>query len=164
MDVKIKKLSEQNIMDKQVFKYLFGKYCEELRAIDSMVELTEEDAFECFGYGNTSVYLVIVDAMTSGFFIVGQPPKNCPDCCDYYIQEFYIQNKVQNKGVGKLAMKEFLKDHVGKYFLYVLIKNTRAIHFWDKVISQNHCTKFTTTEEITNYDNTIYVMFKTQEG
>ena len=161
MEIKTKKLSENNFMDKQVFKYLFGKYTTELRAIDPKVELTEDDAFDYLTYGHTSAYLIIVDAMTSGFFIVGEPPENCPMCCDYYIQEFYVQDKFQNKGIGKTAIKQFISEHAGKYFLYVLLKNARAIRFWDKVISQNHCVKFTADEEITNYDNTMFVTFKT---
>ena len=87
---------------------------------------------------------------------------NCPTSCEYYIQEFYIMDKFQNKGLGKQAMKQFITEHKGNYFLYILKKNVRAQHFWKKVVSVNGCEYFETNENIENFDNTDYLLFKTR--
>ncbi len=161
MEVRIKKLSKDNPLDKQVFCFLFGKYAEELKKYGNLVTITSEDAEKFMTFKDTSVYLIIADAITSGFFIIGQPPANCPKTCDYYIQEFYVQDKSQNKGIGKLAIKEFISSHEGKYFMYVLNNNTRALSFWDKVISSAHCVKYQPEENIDAIEGTTSILFKT---
>ena len=71
-----------------------------------------------------------------GFAIVGLYP-NAKSYADVYIQEFFV--KEQRKGYGKEAVKQIVERY--SFFdvsMYVLEKNTPALAFWKKVMSDNY--------------------------
>ncbi len=85
-----------------------------------------------------------------GFCLLGFGANTQPGT-DWYIQEFYIEEKHQNKGYGTKAVKELFQKHPGKYCYFVLNKNKRAKGFWDKIKNLYGCTDLTK-----NYDATPY--------
>lgn len=162
MEIDYKKYNPSNSLEKQLFQYFWDKYISELKVIDKTVSLTSESGNIMAEYDDTTVYLMVADRNPCGFFIIGKKPANCPESCDYYIQEFYVLDKYQKKGIGKEIMKKFLSTHGGRYFLYILKNNERAIGFWNKVAVENNVIAFRPDEEIKEYEECLWLTFKTR--
>ena len=105
--------------------------------------LPQDGLFESFDFKNyfeentRKAYLVKVYNDVAGFIFLNQA-VTCKDS-DWNIGEFFILDRYQRHGVGKIAAKKIWQLHPGKWEVSVIPENNSALKFWENTIS-----KFTT--------------------
>lgn len=67
------------------------------------------------------------DGNLIGFLIISFP--NNPDI-DYFIEQTYIGRRYRRQGIMREAVERYIKDHAGRYGLFILPKNMGAKNFW----------------------------------
>lgn len=79
-------------------------------------------------------YFIKVDGKLAGFVMVCGFCYISKDNETLFMSEFFIMKKYRKFGIGKLAAKEVLNLHKGKWELTVHPQNTIAQRFWLNVI------------------------------
>jgi len=96
---------------------------------DWLCELVKNDKAE--------VHIITAsDGEQIGFFVIGTK-ENCHPACEYYIQDCYVVQKYREKKVMTNALMEYVKEHKGKYCLFILNDNYIAHSFWKNFWKQS---------------------------
>ena len=80
-------------------------------------------------------YLIRVDGAPAGFCLVATHPHIERDS-DYLIHEFFLLHAYRGRGVGQQAAVQAFDRFRGRWHVYVLPDNLRAVSFWRKTISE----------------------------
>ena len=164
-EITLKKLDNINYDDTQLFRYMFRRYVRQLRLYDPSVTICEADVDEyLYKQKGTTILLASCTEVFSdiGFIVLGKNPENSPVGCDYYLQDFYINEKYQGMSWGKRVAEALFKKYPGKYFFYVLKKNRIARLFWGRVIEENGLQHFYLNIDKDHiYPNCICASYKT---
>lgn len=82
-----------------------------------------------------SFLIRILDSSDLIGFIVIAFDENCPKPFDYYIWDCYIIPEYRNKSIISGYMKIFIKNHPGKYCLFLIENNISAKNLWSSIFS-----------------------------
>ncbi|MBQ8248054.1 MAG: GNAT family N-acetyltransferase [Lachnospiraceae bacterium] len=137
----------KNTSEHLEFVNMYRSYIEELSQFTNRLKafpLYDEVSF-MWNCQSIQKYFVIHEGQIIGFVLIGIEDNKHPES-DWYIEEFFIKKEYQNMGLGKAVAKELLETKRGRYCLFILKRNMRASHFWQKVftdagyidVSQNH--------------------------
>jgi len=88
-------------------------------------------------------YVIKVDDELAGFALVRM--LNEKDCFD--IGQFFVLRKFKGKGIGREAIEYLFRTHPGKWQVRVLVQNTGAKVFWDRVLPESSKTHIGFDEE-----------------
>jgi len=77
-------------------------------------------------------FLIEVDDELAGFVFISQL-EIMPEI-DFYLSEFFILAKFQNKGIGKKVAVDLFNQLKGKWAVGILPENKKALNFWRKTI------------------------------
>lgn len=70
-----------------------------------------------------------------GFLTVYTHP-NCHPDADWYIEDSYIMPEYRNQGFMQKAVQKWVKEHPGKYCLFIVDNNEPARHMWPAVFEK----------------------------
>lgn len=109
-----------------------------------------DDIIPYFNDVNKKSFLINVSDVLAGFIFINKL-EVIPDI-DFYLSEFFILAKFQNKGIGKIAAIELFNRLKGKWALGIIPENKKALTFWQKTImaytNGNFSEFFKTSEEL----------------
>ena len=114
------------------FANLYSAYIDELSAFSQRISKEEVSVSEIdfmWEAGNMEILLITVDEEIVGFVVLGIH-DNKHEASDYFVGEFYIAKSKQGQGIGGATVKQLLNCRKGKYCMFILKKNERAICFW----------------------------------
>lgn len=103
-----------------------------------------EACFNFDSYWNEEGYypfIIRVEDKLAGFILVNK--KGSTSDVDWYLAEFYIVAKFQNKGIGRQVALQVINKFPGLWEIMQIPKNLPAINFWRKVIQQFTRGKYT---------------------
>ena len=142
------------------FVRLYKDYITELNHISPSVKATvkESEILSICYSQEIEKFLIKHNDIIVGFLLIGTGDNKHPDS-DYFIGEFYIDKPYQNKGIGKSVMENFINERRGRYCLYVLKNNVRAMYFWQEVfVKQDHSDcSYKYTKEC--HDENVFFLF-----
>jgi predicted acetyltransferase len=127
--------------DKTALQNMFQFYLHDLSAYtDNLTTNTdcvfENDDINTYYEKDTLIPMMIeCDNTIIGFILLNMPPFT-PSGYDYHINDFFILKKYRGQGLGKTAVRELLQKYSGKFAMVQLLKNTIAIHFWEKALNE----------------------------
>lgn len=101
-------------------------------------------------------YIVLADNEIAGFSLLRRFPSN-KDCFD--IGQFFILRKFKRLGIGEKAFELSVKNHPGKWITRVLLNNTGALLFWEKVISNISSDSPQVKKELYNNHEMLYYYY-----
>lgn len=78
---------------------------------------------------------IVHETQEIGFLIICTHP-NCHPDADWYIENAYIIPEYQNQGHMQRAVQNWLKEHPGRYCLFIIDKNYPARHMWETVFKK----------------------------
>ncbi|SET24042.1 GNAT family N-acetyltransferase [Paenibacillus sp. NFR01] len=93
----------------------------------------------------------------AGFVLVNEPPYTEKDV-DYCVNELFVLNGFRKKGVAQAAIRQVFDQYPGKYLVFQLAGNARAVSFWRKVYERNNIA-FSEVEEIYDGDLCVFQRF-----
>ncbi|MEM8531075.1 MAG: GNAT family N-acetyltransferase [Chloroflexota bacterium] len=85
--------------------------------------------------GKMFAYFICVSEQPVGFALCAAPPLADGDA-DTVLEEFFLFSSYRNKGIGQQAAVMLFDKLRGTWQLRVLQKNTSALVFWRRVLSQ----------------------------
>ena len=126
------KLERSNVDDKDVIKNMYQYYVHDLSEfndnlhVDSMglFDTSFVDRYYC--EDDLIPLKITLENSTIGFLNCSIGQK-----VDYVIQDIFILRNYRNRGLGKLALKQFFDLYRGRFGLDILIKNEPAKLFWE---------------------------------
>jgi predicted acetyltransferase len=85
-------------------------------------------------------HVIAVDGVAAGFACVAARPfRYMPEDCDHCIGEFFLVHNQRGAGVGQRAFELLLASYPrGSWYLRTAVRNTRAMRFWAKCLSEPH--------------------------
>lgn len=85
--------------------------------------------------GKMFAYFIYVREQPVGFALCTAPPLAYGDA-DTVLEEFFLSSPYRNKGIGRQAAIMLFEKLKGIWQLWVMQKNTPALIFWRRVLSQ----------------------------
>ena len=148
---------------------------EEKTILGNLIELYEYDFSEfenidvnplgLYGYSyldyywtekNRFSYFIKVDGKLAGFVMVCGHCYVSKDNDTLFMSEFFVMRKYRRSGIGRIAAKEVINLHKGKWELTVHPKNPVAIKFWTAVIKDCVGNNYRMIENVPDvYDNNL---------
>ena len=125
-----------DISDTQALNKFGDMYCAYISDLSVFSErlrsepVTENEITGIWNADNIEKLFITHEGKIVGFLLLGILANKHPES-DYFIAEFYIQKEYRSLGIGTLAARELLENK-GKYCLFILKDNERAISFWNK--------------------------------
>jgi [ribosomal protein S5]-alanine N-acetyltransferase len=86
-------------------------------------------------------FIIRVDKKLAGFIFVNNEGSSSE--VDWYLAEFYVLSKFQNKGIGRQVALQLLSQFTGTWEVTEMPKNLPAIRFWRSIIQQFTKGKYT---------------------
>jgi predicted acetyltransferase len=138
MSVTFKEISKD---EKHILRTLYSLYLHDLSGFTEDLEISSNGSFEFASFDliweseGLTPYFLLKDKAISGFLLLLERPflkKNY----DYSINDIFILKKFRRKGIAISLLKELFKHKKGRYFVVELAKNTPAVIFWSKVLSE----------------------------
>lgn len=121
---------------------------------------TPKTPAECVAYNwwireECHKFLIRADNKPVGFAIVNPGPKMLTEGIDYDLLDFFLVAKYRGKGIGRQAAVQVFEHYRGVWEVFQLARNTAAIAFWHRVISEYTNGDFLITNEGTRqqFDN-----------
>lgn len=118
------------------YVYEFSRYTGEDFPKDGLLEAFET-SFHFDNYWNNKdhyPFIFHVDDQIAGFALVNKNGSTID--VDWYLAEFYIVAKFQNKGIGRYIATDLLTQFSGTWELSQIPNNHLAVAFWRKVLQQ----------------------------
>lgn len=78
-------------------------------------------------------YFIMVEGNIAGFCLLRQISEGEQR---YDIEQYFVLNKYQRKGIGASTLEALVNNHPGKWQVRVLPNNLSAICFWEASIAQ----------------------------
>ena len=116
------------------YVYEFTRYTEEGFPENGLLEAFES-SFHFDNYWQDRdhyPFIFRVDNQLAGFALVNK--KGCTNGVEWYLAEFYIVAKFQNKGIGRYIAMHLLTQFSGIWELRQISNNLPALTFWRKVL------------------------------
>jgi len=144
-------LEKIEINKKFVLENLFQLYLHDIIDENSSdIKMNENGLFD----NNIDGYWIKEECITSflikndneivGFIVIGKPWLVLKKENDSYsIVEMFILNKYKRKGIGKNVVLQLFKKYIGKWEIATLPNSKERTLFWEKIISEYTCNKFT---------------------
>lgn len=92
-----------------------------------------DDLTPFFNDADKKSFLIKVGDELAGFALIaklGAMPE-----IDFYLSEFFILAKLQNKGIGTIVATDLFNRLKGKWALGIIPENKKASAFWRKIIT-----------------------------
>lgn len=115
-------------------------HCEDLKVKAAKLQAAQSlISFNCFQLqryfeeADRYPFLIRVNGEIAGFALInkiGSAP------IDWSMAEFFILAKFQNRGVGIFVAQKLFKMFPGRWEVQTSPQNTRAYHFWSKVVKE----------------------------
>ena len=130
---------------KEEEKTILGHLLELYNYDFSEFEDTDVNALGLYGYSyldcywtddSRYAYFIKVDGKLAGFVMVCDYCYVSKDRDTLFLSEFFVRRKYRRKGIGEIAAKEVFNKHKGKWELTMHPKNTTALKFWKKVVTE----------------------------
>ena len=118
------------------YVYEFSRYTGEDFPPDGLLEAFDT-SFHFDSYWNSKdhyPFIFRVDNQLAGFALVNK--KGSTKDVDWYLAEFYIVAKFQNKGIGCYIATHLLSQFSGIWELSQIPNNLPALAFWRKVLQK----------------------------
>lgn len=137
--------------DKKVLENLISLYLHDLSEFADDLKIDENGLFEYEGLelyytsDELMAYFITLDHEIIGLVFINTG-KYAPQGVDYSINEFFILKSYRRKGLSKLAINEFMKNHHGTYEIIQFENNITAVNFWHKYLKSEGITYKETKE------------------
>lgn len=134
------------------YVYDLGRECGCIRGWECPTSPTfiPDDLTPYFKDLDKKALLIEVNKELGGFILISRL-EIMPEI-DFYLHDFFIQAKFQNKGVGTDAAMQLFNRFKGKWAVGIIPENKSALKFWKKVIenytSGHFAEIFKTSEEL----------------
>jgi predicted acetyltransferase len=99
-----------------------------------------DDVRPYFEDSNKKAFLIKINNELAGFALINKL-EIMPEI-DYFLNDFFIFGKFQNKGIGKLAAIELFSQCEGKWALGVIPTNKKALAFWREMLTSYTANNF----------------------
>lgn len=128
---------------------LISLYLEYLAELDSFLasppteskEEMEQWALDYLSWDYANIIPVIRKEHLVGFLIVCSKPE-CHPACDWFIAQTYIKKEYRGKGIMSGLAKEYIRNHPGRYCLFIVNNNEKAKKFWMRVFMDLNYSEF----------------------
>jgi len=121
--------------------YDMGRYCGLNKGWQDPMDLSfvADDITPYFNNETKKAFLVEVGKEPAGFVFLSEV-RGLPNS-QWHMEEFFINAKLQNKGIGQKVTHQLWKKHPGIWEISVIPENISALSFWRKTIlkfTKNH--------------------------
>ncbi|WP_342551277.1 GNAT family N-acetyltransferase [Paenibacillus sp. FSL R7-0652] len=156
-------ISVQDSAQREILSNLAALYLHDLSAYTRELEPNDQGLFEYEGLHlyeedeRLHAFLIMHDSRIAGFVLLNEPPYTSEDV-NYCVNELFILNPFRNKGIGQAAVRLVFEQFPGKYLVFQLAENQRAISFWRKVY-EKYSIHHTEVEELYDGDLCVFQRF-----
>ena len=115
--------------------YDMGRQCGFNKGWESPTDpsFTADDLSPYFIDPEKQAFIITIGTELAGFVFLDK--KGIIPTSNWSIAEFFILNKFQGKGIGKLIAYQLWSTHPGCWELSIIAENTNAIGFWRHTVS-----------------------------
>jgi predicted acetyltransferase len=141
----------------ETLRNLMPLYLHDLSAYTPELQPNDQGLFEYEGMHlyaedeRLKAFLIVQDNSVAGFLLLNEPPYTFKEV-DYCVNELFILNNYRQKGLARTAIQLVFNQFPGKYVIFQLADNARALSFWRKIYEENNIS-YTEKEEL--YDGEL---------
>jgi predicted acetyltransferase len=128
----------------QLYLYEFSYFTEEWR-VQADGKFDEADLENCWDDKHRRVFLISVDKQWVGFAILDLDLPDSDGSTVNELSEYFIMPPYRQKGLGERIARKIFQQHKGQWELCIVETNTKALHFWRKVLARYTKDNYTET-------------------
>lgn len=156
-ETKTQLIAVQEPVHMETLRNLVPLYLHDLSAFTPELIPNDQGLFEYEGLhlyeedDRLKAFLIVHDSTIAGFLMLNEPPYTFKEV-DYCVNELFVLNSYRQRGLARTAIQEVFNQFPGKYVIFQLADNARAISFWRKIYEENNIS-YTEKEEL--YDGEL---------